>query len=266
MNNSYTKTVMKMKIKRFIKSKRNIYILEIDNQKIPLYDDIITKYSLLMRKEISNEELSSIIHENRTLDSYYDSLNYMNKKMRTHKEISQYLRKKEYDQDTIHQTIQKLYQNHLLNDKQYAQIFIGDAIRLTSDGPSKIAHKLDDLGISSTDYEEDLLAISKDIWDTKIDTIINKRMHANHKDSALVFKKKLASYLQACGYPHSLSDSHMDNMTLPNSNETLLKNYHQLYTRLSRKYSGHELDFQIKMKLLQKGYSNEEIESIKKTD
>ena len=69
------------------KLKNNKYEVLIDETKVVLYDDIIVKYSLLLNKEISKNELDKIVEENNKLDSYYKALKYISVKLRTKKEI-----------------------------------------------------------------------------------------------------------------------------------------------------------------------------------
>ena len=68
-----------MKIKKYIKQGLNKYkvVLE-DNTSIVLYEDIILKYELLLKKEISN--LDTILKENNKYELYDKCLNYLNKK------------------------------------------------------------------------------------------------------------------------------------------------------------------------------------------
>ena len=81
-----------MKIKKYIKQGLNKYkvVLE-DNTSIVLYEDIILKYELLLKKEISN--LDTILKENNKYELYDKCLNYLNKKLRSESEIKKYLQK-----------------------------------------------------------------------------------------------------------------------------------------------------------------------------
>jgi SOS response regulatory protein OraA/RecX len=54
----------------------------------------------------------------------------------------------------------------------------------------------------------------------------------------------------------------LNNINL-NSDEAILKEYKALYNKLSKKYKDQQLDFEIKQRLYRKGYSSEEINTIK---
>ena len=68
-----------MKIKSYKKKKSNIYEITLsNNDKISLYDDVILKYELLLKKEINKQLLDEIISFNSNLESYNIALKYLN--------------------------------------------------------------------------------------------------------------------------------------------------------------------------------------------
>ena len=94
-----------MKILKFKKLKNNLYEVLLDGKTISLYEDIILKYELLMRKEISSKDLEQIEQEQHLYECYEKSLQYLNKKMRTKKEMQNYLKKCGYSMKDIDYTI-----------------------------------------------------------------------------------------------------------------------------------------------------------------
>ena len=77
-----------MKIQKFIKQKDNRYKIKFeDYEDVIFYDDLIIKYNLLAHKEIEEKQLEEYIKENVELEAYYKSVKYINKKIRTEKEI-----------------------------------------------------------------------------------------------------------------------------------------------------------------------------------
>ena len=75
-----------MKIKSYKKVKNNQYKIYLeDNRELTLYDEIILKYNLLLKKELSKKEIVEIIKENQHLSCYFSALNYLNYKNRSKK-------------------------------------------------------------------------------------------------------------------------------------------------------------------------------------
>ena len=53
-------SVKHMKIIKYTKMKSNKYKVKIDDIEVKLYDDVIVKYQLLRKKEITDEEINGI--------------------------------------------------------------------------------------------------------------------------------------------------------------------------------------------------------------
>lgn len=83
-----------MKIEKYSKGSSNKYKVTIDGEDYTLYDDVIIKFGLLLKKEINSKDLDNIVKYNDELDSYYLSIKYITKKLRSEKEIYEYLKKK----------------------------------------------------------------------------------------------------------------------------------------------------------------------------
>lgn len=85
-----------MKIQKYIKDRQNKYKVVIDDEEYILYDDVIVKYNLLLKSEIDNSSFEEIKTYNDELKSYYDSIKYISRRLRSEKEIYEYLEKKKY--------------------------------------------------------------------------------------------------------------------------------------------------------------------------
>ncbi len=123
-----------MKILKYKKDKGNIYKVITEKGEYKLYDDIIIKYELLLKEEISKKELDDIVKENNLLKAYYDSIKSISTKMRSAKELRDILRKKEYSEDEIKVTIEKLKKEGYLNSKIYIEAYIHDRLALYMEG------------------------------------------------------------------------------------------------------------------------------------
>ena len=67
------------------------------------------------------------------------------------------------------------------------------------------------------------------------------------------YDEKITHDIQMAGYDVSLINSVLSTMEFGDTKDIAKKEYDKLYRRLSRKYSGRELDYKIKEKLYQKG-------------
>ena len=253
-----------MEIQSFKKKKNNKYeIIFKDQSSIDLYDDVIIKYNLLVNKKMDKVLFEEIVKYNASLDAYYISLKYLNSKMRTKLEIRKYLEKKEFDNKTINETIEKLVKNKAVDEKLYIKAFINDQINFSNIGPNKIINKLSTLGIDKKNSLEYINTIDKNIWLEKLEKLINKKIKNNKKYSLMMLKNKIMTSLCNDGYDKSMIVEVLNNIDIRLDSSIINKEYEKIYNKLAKKFDGSALDYQIKMKLKSKGFSNEEIEKIK---
>ncbi len=196
-----------MEIKNYKKIKNNLYEVNIDEIKVNLYDDIIIKYNLLLKKDIDKKTFDKMIKENDNLSAYYKSLKYINTKLRSEKEIFNYLKRFNFSEADIFSTINKLKKDGYLNNDLYLKSYINDQINLSNNGPYKIKNALKSLGLSEEEIEEHLDAIDKSIWQDKIKKIIKKR-NINTKNN----KMKNYVYLFNLGYEKEMIFSLLGNI------------------------------------------------------
>lgn len=248
-----------MEIKKFKKSKNNIYELELDNGSlVKLYDDVIVKYSLLINKKIDNKLLDEITKYNTSLDAYYLSLKYISKKLRCEKEIEKYLTKLEFNKDVIDKTISKLNKDGYLKHDIYIKSYINDIYNFNNYGPDKIIFNLRELGFNLNEIEPYLE--DKD-FRSKAIKIIDKKVKANHKLSNYMLKQNISNYLINLGYPKDIFYDYLDNIKI-NNKDILVKEASNYIKKYSKKYENRELLYFVKDKLYKKGYNSNEIDEV----
>lgn len=244
-----------MEITKFKKLKNSQYEVVIDNTPYKLYDDIILKYNLLTNKSIDLKLLNQILDDNTEYDAYYQSLKYINIKMRTKKEINDYLIKKGYDKKQIDKTINKLDNNNLFNNKIYLTSYINDQINLTNNGPYKILNNLIKLGFNEEEINT-YLDFDLDIWQTKINKYIDKKTKLNHKFSNNELKRKLNNDLSNLGYQHNLINESLSSINFDDT-ESFNKSADKIYDKLKKKYQEPKLSYYFRSKMYNLGYDNE---------
>ena len=118
-----------MKIVKYTKLKNGQYKLTFDNDtNALLHEDLILKYALLINKELNNKELERMLEENNLYVAYDLALKYLKTKMRSTKEIREYLIKKDFKTEYIDKAIELLEKQKYLNDDFYCEAYINDRI------------------------------------------------------------------------------------------------------------------------------------------
>ncbi len=242
-----------MKIKKISKKGKNIYEINFTTgEKLNLYDDVILKYELLLKKDIEGKKLEEIINFNQYLDCYYKALKYINAKLRTEKEIQNKL--KDYSNNSINYTLERLRKEGLLNKDLYIKAYINDEINLRITGPNKIIKDLKALGFKEEDINNYLNTIEEDIFLEKIKKYINKKINSNHELSSAMLKLKIIKELKNKGFYSEQINLVINDFDFIDNKEIYNKEYNKLKNRLSKKYSGNDLEYQIKIKMYQKGF------------
>lgn len=248
-----------MKIIKFVKLKDNKYSVEFeDDLKIKLYDDVIVKYNLLVNKEMDEQTFNDITSYNDKLGAYYKALKYITKKLRTEKEIYKYL-EKDFDNEVIINTIERLKNDGYLNNDIYLKCYFNDQINLWNNGPGKIKEELIKLGFSEEEFKDFFDEIDDDVWLFKLEKIISKKIRTNHQYGTHKLKEKLLYDMSNLGYYKWMIEEVISKQEFSEDNSILEKEYRKLYNKLSRKYDGSELFFQIRNKLLLKGFSYDDV-------
>lgn len=242
-----------MKINKFKKVGKNKYKIIFDNIDLTLYEDVILKYDLLIKKDVDLDLIDKIIEENKYEDAFESSVSYIEIKMRNKKEIIDYLRKKEFNESHINYAVNKLNKLNLLNEKRYIEAYINDKVNLTLDGPYKIRKALLDYDLSENDIDNYLNTFSSDIWESKLNKIINKKKSLMKNKSYTMFINKLKLDLYNMGYDKYMIDNML--MNIEYSSNAIDKEIEKAKKKFKNDKN------KIISSLLRKGYNYEEINS-----
>lgn len=246
-----------MKIKNIKKQNNGKYKLKLeDNSTIIAYDAVILNNNLLYDQTLDNNKIDKINKENSYYDIYNSVLKLVSKKIRSEKEIIDYLKKYELDEEKEERLITKLKHDGIINDQNYTKAYIHDRIMFSNDGPFKIKEDLLKVNIANSIIDDEFSKIDMNIFDDKCAKIIQKKIKNNNKYSTNILKRKICNELFVLGYSVSDIDSYFMNA---NNIDILDKEYNKLYNKLVIKYKDEELKNMLFKKLYTKGFNKEDI-------
>ncbi len=190
-----------MEIVKYELMKKNIYNVYLSNGEVlELDESVITNNELLLKKRIDNDLYDKLKRDNKICILVNASIKYINVRLRSIKEIKDYLLKKEEDTDLIDEVISRLIKMGYLDDRRFTEAYIKDKLNFTSWGDYKIINELNKLGISSLDIEDNTDLLNEDILNERMRKIIDKDIRTNKKYSGLKLKNKIYNHLLTSGY------------------------------------------------------------------
>lgn len=255
-----------MKIVKFKKTGKSKYKLYLENnQTLSLYEDIIMKHNLILKKEIDNNEINKLVKENINYSAYDLALNFISIRLRSKKEIENYLLKKEIDKNIVDFVISKLENEGYLDDYRFSKAYLNDSIELTPKGPYKIKNELIKYGVDNSIISELLEDIDDSTLKEKLYNLMEKQLRIK-KGSKTEVKLKLINYFSNLGYDKKMILDILSKFIIETDISNLQKEYNKLYTKYKKKYDGNILDKLITSKLYSKGYSLDEISKVKQAN
>ena len=245
-----------IKYKKMANNRYKVYLEE--NHELLLYEDVILKYNLLIRKDIDEELIIEMDKYNQECDVYYVALNSIKNRFRSVYELKNILLNKEYPIDLVENAIARLITQGYLDDRSYCKSYINNQMITTNKGPFKIIRELNEKKVDSEIIDSEISVFDSEEQSTRIRKLIDKGIRTNHNKGGVVLKQKIYNDLKNLGYDVALINSIISEYDFGNNLDIAKKEYEKLYKKYSKKYSGEELKYRIREKMYLKGLSYEE--------
>ena len=201
---------MNMKIDKYEKIGKDKYRIYLANGEIiDTYDSVILNNELLLKKELDQLSYQKIIEETYLEEYYIACRKYIEYRIRSTKEIKDYLTKKEVEIDKIDIIIEKLIKNKYLNDDYFCKCFIHDKLKFTNLGEYQIINELKRNQIDSEIISKYYYLLNEEVMNDRINKLIDKKLKTSKDKSKL--KNKLYNNLVRLGYPINLVITNINN-------------------------------------------------------
>lgn len=194
--------ITKIEVGKRNKERVNIYI---DNEyAFSISAELVYKENIKVKDEINVERLKKLADEDNYIKCKNSALKIIERTYKSEKELRDKLVLKGYDDHIIKRTINFLREYNLLNDTNYAKMYVKDRSR--NQGKNKIKYKLIQKGIDENIIEEELNKIDKDeikkvVYEMALKKyrVLSKRENDNYK-----LTQKLYRFLMGKGYDYDL--------------------------------------------------------------
>ena len=175
-----------------------------DRYALPISKELVYKENLKVKDKINVESLKKLADEDNYIKCKNSALRVIERTYKSEKELRDKLALKGYEDHIIKRTIDFLREYNLLNDTNYAKMYVKDRAR--NQGKKKIRYTLIQKGIDENIIEEELEKLDKDEIREVVHEMTLKKYKALSKRESDEYKlsQKLYRFLMGKGYDYDL--------------------------------------------------------------
>lgn len=252
-----------MKITKIEKKKR-LYLLELDEtEKLYVTEDTIVHFMLSKGMNITEQDLKEIQEYAQFSYGKNLALYHLSFKQRTVKEVNDYLRKHNMEEETIVHVIDNLKKDNWLDDAKYTHSFIHSNLLSGDKGAYALKQKLMQKGIAASIIDDEL---HQHDFTNLAETVAQKLLKKYQgKFPTKALHDKILQQLINKGFSYEEAKVAYQNLTIEdddgNQQELLYKELDKQYRKYSKKYDGYDLKQRLTQALARKGYDFSDIAS-----
>lgn len=225
--------------------------------------EVLIKFQLKKGMELDDFSFMEIQYQDRIRKAYNLAVNYLARRMRSEKEIKDYLIKKEMDDPIINEILHRLTTQKYINDEEFAFAFSRTQVNTTDKGPNEIKRELKEKGIAEGIQIKVLKEFPLEQQIERAEKISGKFFQKNTKESGKVLKQKLENLLLRKGYSFEVIAIAVNETFETNESEEDMGAIRYQGEKAQRKfaqYTGYEYNQKMKQTLFRKGFSIDIIE------
>jgi regulatory protein len=225
--------------------------------------DVLIKFQLKKGMELDDFSFLEIQYQDDIRKAYNLAIQYLARRMRTEKEIRDYLLQKDKEEPIINEVIHKLAGLKFINDEEFAFYYVRTQKNTTDKGPDVISNELKEKGVTQHVIQN---ALKEYPQPDQIDTatrLCEKFFLKNTKESERILKQKAEQMLLRKGYPYAVIQIALSETKVEKDSDEEMEAIQYQGDKVQRKYSkytGFEYEQKMKQALYRKGFSMELIE------
>lgn len=240
------------------KGRYNVYLD--DEYAFAVDEKILISYNLFKGTTLDETAIDEIKTAEFSQKAYTKALLYATGQMRTSQQVSRKLKDQGYDWATIKDVVQRLQNDHVLDDETYAETYVDQAKSAGKLGPRGVKFKLQQAGIDQFVIEDALVAYT---IDDQIETLaerVGALLEKNARHSKFLAEQKTQQKLLQQGF-----DQHLIQQAISEYRENEAFDTDQEWENLDRdatiaadryaSFTGWEFKTKVKAAMYRKGYN-----------
>ncbi|WP_163971026.1 recombination regulator RecX [Oceanobacillus halotolerans] len=249
------------------KNRYNIFLDDGHGEKygFSVEEDVLIEFNLRKGLSLDQAMIQQLEQRDTFHKAYALAINYLSYRMRTKKELYDYLVKKEVDDEHIPKIMDRLEQEHLLDDRQFAEAFVQTRIQTSSKGPLLIKKELIEKGVAASIADNAIQSYSYETQLAKAEKWVTKKLNHRKKDSFQNQIQKLQTTLMQKGFSQDVMKEVTSDLydEKDDESEWTALQYHgeKMLRKYKSKYTGFKLEQKLKEALYRKGFSLDDIQA-----
>lgn len=231
---------------------------------LSVHEDVLVHNELHKGLILSDLQLDGLRREAAGIHAYHAGLRYLSYRMRSIHEMRDYLEKKEYSPAQIVFAVRRLKEEHVLDDRVFAESFIRTRIKLSTKGPKMIYRELLQAGLSQENASlSETLFSEEDQLDHARKYLTKQTASVKNKKSSAEARQVLSRLLMQRGYSRRISDQVIAEIHsfLEENEKSALSYQGEKAMQKFKKFTGTDFIQKVKAYLYRKGFPSEEIQS-----
>jgi regulatory protein len=156
---------------------------------------------LKVGQELSEEKIASLKTGDARERAYQQAMLFLSYRARSEAEIRQNLRKHDIPEDVVEQTLERLRENRLADDHQFARAWVENRSTFRPRGRHALTMELRRKGLSDEAAQSALAGLDEEALAYEAGLKQARRLHALEWND---FRRKLSEFLARRGFPYSV--------------------------------------------------------------
>ncbi|MUK88329.1 recombination regulator RecX [Ornithinibacillus sp. L9] len=247
-------------------SRYNIYLTKQDGGEeyaFSVDEAVLIEFHLRKGLELDEAMIDTLVKKDTLQKGYTLAVNFLSYRMRTIKEMNDYLIKKEIEPEHKSKILEKLMKEGYLNDKEFAKAFVQTRINTSNKGPLLVKKELIEKGVSQAIASEAITKYPYEIQYEKAEKWVEKKFRSTKKDSFRKQIQNLQANLNQKGFTQDVIQDVLQSLDNAKDHDAewdaLVYQGEKLVRKHKKKYSGFEFRNKVKEGLFRKGFTMESI-------
>lgn len=231
----------------------------------PVAESVLVQFRLMKGLELDQPTIAKITTADQIAKAYSRMLDYLSHQLRTESDVVKKLRDQETPEEFIEPVLQKLRDQQLVNDHEYAAAYVRTEMNTDLKGPGVIRQKLRAKKVVENDID-DALAQFTPAKQQENATKLSQKLFRRYRSQPLRRQvEKVRQGLMTKGYASDIYDQIKDQVVPqedPERQDELLERAAtKLWRRYARRNTGYQLTMKFKQGMYRKGFDMDAVQT-----